>query len=96
MKLTIKNIKKIEGMYDNLSIINTEELSDYYVFSVMRDNSIGSIKEVYLKRNGRVDEDGDLVFHFGRGSHNTQSVTAKWFQIISNAIDTILNEYETL
>jgi hypothetical protein len=95
MKLTIKNYKKIIGIYGNHAIVNAVETSDYYTFTV-KDVDEVKCNDVFIKRDGRIDNDGDWIYHFGRGSHNTQCVTADWFAIMPNAIDTILNEYETV
>lgn len=92
MRLTIQNYKNIIGHYGIHSIVNAEELADYYSFTV--SDSIGIIKPVFLKRNGRIDADGDIVFHFGHRGYNTQSVTTKWFENKENAVSAILTEYD--
>jgi hypothetical protein len=91
MKLTIKNYKKIIGNYGNHAIVNAVETSDYYTFTVKNVDEV-KYTDVFVKRNGRIDNDGDTVFHFGHGSQNGQSVTADWFGIMPNAIDSIISD----
>ena len=93
MKLTIKNYKRIIGAYRNHAIVDAEELPDYYSFTV-RNNDTGDCQNVFVKRDGRIDNDGDWVYHFGQGSHNTQSVTADWFGDMGNAVSAIISEYD--
>jgi hypothetical protein len=95
MKLTIKNYKRIIGVYRNHSIVNAVETPDYYSFTVKSD-STGGYGDVFVKRNGRIDNDGDWIYHFGHGSHNTQSVTPDWFGDMGNAVSAIISEYETI
>jgi hypothetical protein len=95
MKLTINNYKKIIGHYGNHIITNAVELPEYYSFTVRKDTT-ASWKDVFVKRNGRIDNDGDWIYHFGHGSHNTQCVTPKWFENKVNAVNTIIIEYEEI
>jgi hypothetical protein len=93
MKLTIKNYKKIIGHYGNHSIVNAVELPEYYSFTVKSHNT-GSYRDVFVKRDGRIDADGDWIYHFGHGSHNTQCVTIKWFGELGNAVSAVISEYD--
>ena len=93
MKLTIKNYKNILGEYGKWTIINAVELPDYYVFSVMVNGKITSARDVFVKRNGRFDNDGEWIYHFGR-NNSTQCVTPKWFGDKVNAVSAIVNEYD--
>ena len=95
MKLTIKNYKKIIGNYAGYAIVNAVELPDYYCFTVKEHNEV-KYNDVFVKRDGRIDNDGEWIYHFGRGSHNTQCVTPKWFGNMENALNAILSEYETI
>lgn len=92
MRLTINNYRKIIGIYGNHAIVNAVETSDYYTFTV---KDIDEVKygDVFVKRNGRIDNDGEWVYHFGHGSHNTQSVTPDWFGDMVNAVSAIISEY---
>ena len=91
MRLTIKNYKKIIGNYGNHAIVNAVEVKDYYTFTV-KDIDEVKYTEVFVKRDGIIDNDGDTIFHFGRGSRNGQSVTADWFGIMPNAVDAIISD----
>jgi hypothetical protein len=93
MRLTIKNYKNIIGHYGNHSIVNVVELPDYYSFTVT-GHSAAKYKDILVKRNGRFDNDGEWIYHFGNGSHNTQCVTPKWFENKVNAVNAILTEYD--
>jgi len=93
MKLTIKNYRKIIGHYGDHSIVNAVETPDYYSFTVKSD-STGGYRDVFVKRNGRIDNDGDWVYHFGHGSYNTQCVTIKWFGELGNAVSAVISEYD--
>ena len=95
MKLTIKNYKTIIGNYAGHAIVNAVELPEYYCFTVKEHNEV-KYKDVFVKRNGKVDNDGDWIYHFGHGSHNTQCVTPKWFENKANAVNTIIIEYEEI
>ena len=95
MKLTIKNYKKIIGTYGSNSIIDATETPDYYSFTVKNNNS-GDYQVVFVKRNGRIDADGDWLYHFGHGSQNTQSVTPGWFGDMGNAVSAIISEYDVI
>jgi hypothetical protein len=92
MKLTINNYKKIIGHYGNHSIIDATETPDYYSFTVKNHTSV-SYEVVFVKRNGRIDAEGDWLYHFGHGSQNTQSVTPGWFGNMGNAVSAIISEY---
>ena len=94
MKLKIKNYQNIIGQYGNHIITNAVELPEYYSFTVRKD-STASWKDVFVKRDGRKDADGDWIYHFGHGSHNTQSVTPGWFGNMGNAVSAIISEYES-
>ena len=94
MKLTIKNYKNILGQYGPLTIINAIELPDYYIFVV--NNVENRVRDIFVNRAGRVDTDGDTIFHFGEDGRYTQSVTPKWFGNIKNAVSAILSEYDTI
>jgi hypothetical protein len=95
MRLTIKNYKNIIGSYiSGHSIVNVVELPDCYSFTVR--SKTGGYGDVFVKRDGRKDQDGDWIYHFGHGSHNTQSVTPGWFGNMANAVTAIISEYETL
>jgi len=91
MKLTINNYKKIIGTYGKHSIVNAVETSDYYTF-IVKDIDEGKYTEVFVKRNGRIDADGDWLYHFGHGSQNTQSVTPGWFGDMANAVSAIISD----
>jgi hypothetical protein len=91
MKLTIKNYKKIIGTYGSNSIVNVVELQDYYCFTVK--NATGGYRDIFVKRNGKIDSDGDWLYHFGHGSQNTQSVTPGWFGDMTNAVSAVISEY---
>jgi len=91
MKLKIKNYKNIIGNYGLYRISDAVEEPDYYIFTVTNDSM--KTHQVFLRRDGRIDQDGDTVFHFGRNT-NSQMVTAKWFENITNAANTIITEYE--
>ena len=91
MKLTINNYKKIIGTYGSNSIVDASQFSDYYSFTVKNNNS-GNRHTVWVKRNGRIDAEGDWVYHFGHGSQNTQSVTPGWFGDMANAVIAIISE----
>lgn len=92
MKLKINNYKNIIGNYGRYRISDAVEQADYYAFSVTDDSM--KTREVHINRNGRIDGDGDTVFHFVNGGSNTQSVTAGWFSNMVNAYNAIINEYE--
>lgn len=94
MKLTINNYKKIIGNYGRYIISDAVEQADYYAFSV-RNELMGSAGDVHINRNGRIDGDGDTVFHFVNGGSNGQMVTAAWFSNMTNAYNTIISEYES-
>ena len=94
MKLKIQNYQNIIGHYGNYTIANVVELPEYYSFTVKEHTTV-KYKDIFVKRNGRVDADGDWIYHFGRGSHNTQSVTPGWFGNIKNAVSAIISEYES-
>lgn len=91
MKLKINNYKKIIGNYGRYRISDVVEQADYYAFSVTDDSM--KTREVHINRNGRIDGDGDTVFYFGHNT-NSQMVTAKWFENTTNAVNTIISEYE--
>jgi len=93
MKLTINNYKKIIGTYGSHIITNAVETPDYYSFTVRKDTT-ASWKDVFVKRNGRIDNDGEWVYHFGHGSQNTQSVTPGWFGNMVNAVSAVISEYD--
>ena len=93
MKLTIKNYKKIIGNYSRHAIVNAVELPEYYSFTVKSHNT-GGYRDVFVKRDGRIDADGDWIYHFGHGSHNTQCVTIKWFGELGNAVSAVISEYD--
>ncbi len=94
MRLTIQNYKNIIGTYGKWAIVNVVELPDYYSFTVKEPNNAAKYKDIVVKRNGRLDNDGDWIYHFGNGSHNTQCVTSKWFENKVNAVNAILTEYD--
>jgi len=95
MKLTIKNYKNIIGSYiSGHSIVNVVELPDYYSFTVK--DKTGGYRDVFVKRYGKIDAEGDWIYNFGHGSHNTQSVTPGWFGNMANAVSAVISEYETL
>jgi hypothetical protein len=94
MKLTINNYKKIIGNYGRYRISDAVEQADYYAFSVTDDSM--KTREVHINRNGRIDGDGDTVFHFVNGGSHTQSVTTKWFGDMKNAVSAILSEYDVI
>jgi hypothetical protein len=94
MRLTIQNYKNIIGTYGKWAIVNVVELPDYYSFTVKEPNNAAKYKDIVVKRNGRLDKDGDWIYHFGNGSHNTQCVTSKWFENKVNAVSAILTEYD--
>jgi len=91
MKLTINNYKKIIGIYGNHAIVNAVETPDYYSFTV-KSHSTGGYRDVFVKRNGRIDAEGDWIYHFGHGSQNTQSVTPGWFGNMANAVSAIISD----
>jgi len=93
MRLTINNYKKIIGIYGNHAIVNAVETLDYYTFTV-KDIDEVKYTDVFVKRNGRIDNDGEWVYHFGHGSHNTQSVTPDWFGDMVNAVSAVISEYD--
>ena len=94
MRLTIQNYKNIIGTYGKWAIVNVVELPDYYSFTVKEPNNAAKYKDIVVKRNGRFDNDGEWVYHFGNGSHNSQCVTPKWFENKENAVSAILSEYD--
>lgn len=93
MKLTINNYKKIIGNYTTHAIVNAVETPDYYSFTVKSHSTVG-YRDVFVKRNGRIDAEGDWIYHFGHGSHNTQCVTIKWFGELGNAVSAVISEYD--
>jgi len=95
MKLTIKNYKNIIGTYGKWAIVNAVELPDYYSFTI-KDGDAVKYKDIVVQRNGRIDNEGEWIDHFGNGSHNTQCVTPKWFGDKGNAVSAIISEYETI
>jgi len=95
MRLKIQNYKNIIGTYGKWAIVNVVELPDYYSFTVKEPNNAAKYKDIVVKRNGRFDNDGEWVYHFGNGSHNSQCVTPKWFENKENAVSAILSEYDT-
>jgi hypothetical protein len=94
MRLKIKNYQNIIGHYGNYTIANVVELPEYYSFTV-KEHATVKYKDVFVKRDGRKDQDGDWIYHFGHGSHNTQSVTPGWFGNMGNAVSAIISEYES-
>ena len=94
MRLKIKNYQNIIGHYGNYTIANVVELPDYYSFTV-KEHAPVKYKSIFVKRDGRKDQDGDWIYHFGHGSHNTQCVTIKWFGNMGNAVSAIISEYES-
>jgi len=93
MKLKINNYKKIIGNYGRYRISDAVEQDDYYAFSVT--DYLMKPREVHLRREGRLDGDGDTVFDFVNGNSPRQMVTADWFGNMVNACNTIISEYET-
>lgn len=92
MRLTIKNHKRIVGEYSPFKITDCVCYEDYYTFDVTHEDGQPPYK-VVLNRQGRFDGQ-DIVYHFGSGAHTSQCVTAKWFENIENAVNTVISEYE--
>ena len=93
MRLTIKNHKRIVGEYGQFKITDCICSYNYYIFGVTQRDGQSPYK-VVLNREGRSDNYGDIVYHFGSGAHTSQCVTAGWFENIENAVNTVISEYE--
>jgi len=94
MKLKIKNYEKIKGAYQKLWIEDVTEWSDRYVFQCSRLGERVRY-DVILYRDGRIDHEGDWIYHFYDWRGQTQSVTPGWFQNIGNAVSAIISEFDS-
>lgn len=93
MKLKIKNLNKIIGVYRDYDIYRVREADNFYVFHVRKGSK--NERSIQLYRKGMIDPDTfDTVYRFDicRESY----VTAKWFGDFKNAVNIIVNLYDTL
>jgi hypothetical protein len=93
MKLKIKNLDKIIGVYIDYDIYRVRETDNFYVFHVRKGSK--NERSIHLFRKGMIDPDTfDTVYRFDIGRESY--VTAKWFGDFKNAVNIIVNLYDVL